>query len=139
MTSPFSFPDWVPPWAQLLVLILGTMLALCFALMPFSVFGVKSRLESVEARLDEIQGEIRSLAHRLPEPGVAPVEEPLPQPQPQRPTVRAAAAVARPPVPPSAWAPEAAPRRPIGATSQPLRGEPDSPRPRLEPRIDRSR
>ena len=37
-----------------------------FLFMPFSVFGVKGRLEAVEARLDEIQGEIRSLVLRLP-------------------------------------------------------------------------
>ena len=28
MTSPIASPDWVPPWAQLLVLIVGIMLAL---------------------------------------------------------------------------------------------------------------
>src|ERR1700735_2942168 len=73
MTIPLIFPDWVPGWAQLLVLILAIMLGLAFLMMPFSVFGVKSRLEGVEARLDEIQGEIRTLAHRLPEPSPPPV------------------------------------------------------------------
>ncbi len=130
MPSPIPFPDWVPAWAQLLLLIVGIMLALAFLLMPFSVFGVKSRLEAVEARLDEIQGEIRTLALRLPDPGrrgylddepplraAAPPERPLP---------------ARPPIPPAAWAAEDVPRRPIGA-------EPQLARPRLEPRIDRGR
>ncbi len=107
MTSPISFPDWVPPWAQLLLLILGIMLALAFALMPFSVFGLKSRLEAVEARLDEIQGEIRALALRLPEaPRRAAFDDP-------------------PPIPPAAWAVDATPRRPIGAPA------------RVEPRIKR--
>lgn len=68
MTSPLPLPDWVPWWVHL-VLLLGLLLfGLLFLLMPFSVFGVKARLEGVEARLDEIQGEIRSLALRLPEP-----------------------------------------------------------------------
>ena len=34
--------------------------------MPFSVLGVKTRLEVIEGRLDEIQQEIRHLALRLP-------------------------------------------------------------------------
>jgi hypothetical protein len=69
MTLPFEFPDWMPWWLQLLAVVVGVLLSLCFLLMPFSVFGVKTRLEAVEARLDEIQGEIRRLALRLPEPG----------------------------------------------------------------------
>jgi len=110
MTSPIAFPDWVPPWAQLLVLIVGIMLALAFAMMPFSVFGLKSRLEGIEARLDEIQGEIRALALRLPEtPRRAALDEGRP---------------ASPPIPPAAWAPDG-PRRPIGAPG------------RVEPRIGR--
>ena len=40
--------------------------------MPFSVFGVKGRLDGVEARLDEIQAEIRALSLRLPEPIAGP-------------------------------------------------------------------
>jgi hypothetical protein len=102
----------VPPWAQLLVLIVGIMLALALLMMPFSVFGLKSRLEGVEARLDEIQGEIRALALRLPEtPRRGSGEE---------------ARTASPPIPPAAWAPDG-PRRPIGA-----------PPGRVEPRIGRS-
>ncbi len=83
MTIPLLFPDWVPGWAQLLVLILAIMLGLAFLMMPFSVFGLKSRLEGVEARLDEIQGEIRALAHRLPEPTHPPVP-PAAREQPRR-------------------------------------------------------
>ncbi len=47
--------------------------------MPFSVIGVKGRLEGVEARLDEIQGEIRSLALRLPDPGRQELENGAPR------------------------------------------------------------
>ena len=133
MTSPFAFPEWVPPWAQLVLLILGIMLALAFALMPFSVFGLKSRLEVLEARLDEIQGEIRTRAFRLPErprgAGPAVFEEPPPPARQQQ-----AGPVVRPPVPPASWAPDSEPRRPIGAA------RPDAgPRPRVEPKIDRGR
>ncbi len=69
MTSPLPFPEWVPWWVHLVVLLGALLFALLFLLMPFSVFGVKARLEGIEVRLDEIQGEIRSLALRLPEPG----------------------------------------------------------------------
>lgn len=68
MTSPLPLPDWVPPWAQLAILVAALLFGLMFLLMPFAVFGVKGRLDLLEARLDEIQGEIRSLALRLPEP-----------------------------------------------------------------------
>lgn len=67
MTLPYTLPDWVPWWVSLVVIVPAILLALAFLCMPFSVFGVKGRLEGVEARLDEIQGEIRSLALRLPE------------------------------------------------------------------------
>jgi hypothetical protein len=87
MGLPFSFPDWMPAWLQLLVVVVGIMLLLCFAFMPFSVFGVKTRLEGLEARLDEIQGEIRLLALRQPEPG--------------RPPHRAGARTPRPPADPA--------------------------------------
>ncbi len=69
MISPLPLPDWVPWWANLAILIAGLLFALMFLLMPFAVFGVKGRLDLIEARLDEIQGEIRSLSLRLPEPG----------------------------------------------------------------------
>ncbi len=70
MIPPLPLPDWVPWWANLAILIAVSLFALMFLLMPFAVFGVKGRLEALEARLDEIQGEIRSLSLRLPEPGL---------------------------------------------------------------------
>ena len=70
MTSPLPLPEWVPPWAQLAILIAVLLFGIMFLLMPFAVFGVKGRLDLLEARLDEIQGEIRSLALRLPEPNL---------------------------------------------------------------------
>ncbi len=69
MTIPFTLPDWVPAWVSFALVVVAVLFLLAFLLMPFSVFGLKGRLEGVEARLDEIQREIRSLALRLPEPG----------------------------------------------------------------------
>jgi hypothetical protein len=103
MTIPFAFPDWVPSWVQLLLVIVAVLAALAFLLMPFSVFGVKSRLEQVELRLEEIQAELRLLAHRLPEP----VRGPFYEDEPIRAPDRARADLpARPPIPPAPVLPE---------------------------------
>lgn len=71
MTLPFSMgtislPDWMPPWLPLLLAIPALLYALLLLSVPFSVFGLRARLESIEERLDEIQGEIRTLSLRLP-------------------------------------------------------------------------
>lgn len=71
MTLPFTLPDWLPWWVPLVLVVPALLYALAFLFMPFSVIGVKGRLDVIEARLDEIQGEIRSLALRLREPGAA--------------------------------------------------------------------
>lgn len=97
-------PPGLPEWAGLVILVVLGLVALAYLLMPFSVFGVKSRLEALEAQLDEIQTEIRSLAIRMPEPGRRrpPVEEdwvapPTPRaPEPARSTTP-------PAPPPAAW------------------------------------
>ncbi len=150
MPSFSSLPPWLPWWVPLVVAVPVLLYALVFLLMPFSVFGLKSRLEGVEARLDEIQGEIRSLAMRLPEPergmpvrGELPLrgemartelgrgelgrdEAPLPRPRVEQ---------ARPPIPP-------APVRPEADRDETRRRAPDEPpeRPRLsgraEPRLN---
>ena len=110
MTSPLPLPDWVPWWVHLVLLLAVLLFGLVFALMPFSVFGVKSRLDTIEARLDEIQGEIRSLALRLPEPLPEPLHDAYAHPDPR---------ADRPPIPP-------APRR-----AEPPRGMPGRTEPRL--------
>ena len=69
MQLPFTLPDWAPPWVGFVILVIGVLFLLAFLLMPFNVFGLRGRLDGVEARLDEIQREIRSLILRLPEPG----------------------------------------------------------------------
>ncbi len=67
MVSFLPLPDWVPWWVHVAVLSLLGLFALMLLLMPFSVFGTKARLEAIEARLDEIQGEIRTIALRMPD------------------------------------------------------------------------
>ena len=105
MNLPFTLPDWLPWWAPILLLVPALMWALAFLFMPFSVIGLKGRLEAMEAQLEELQSDVRSLSHRLPEklrqssyddiyapPGstAAPrQEEPL--------------SVSRPPIPPAAY------------------------------------
>ncbi len=124
MPIPFSFPDWMPWWLQLLVVVIGILLGLSFLFMPFSVFGVKSRLEAVEARLDEIQGEIRSLALRLPEPGRGTGYD-------DDVVLRASAPIQKgrtpPPIPPAAWDADGPPSR--AAARLPTRAEPRLSRP----------
>jgi len=109
MTLPFTLPDWLPWWGPILVLIPALLYALAFLFMPFGVIGVKGRLDTIEARLDEIQGEIRSLALRLPEPlrGAA-YEELTPFVGPERPA-RAEPVISRPPIPPAPHYPDAEP------------------------------
>ena len=136
MTLPFTLPDWLPWWSSFALLVILGLYGLAFLLMPFSVFGLKGRLDAVEARLDEIQGEIRSLALRLPEAGGRYDEEPMLRPPiPPAPRIdepRAAdtrvrdirpALVDRPPPPAN---------RPVV-----VRGRPDASRgPRAEPSFD---
>lgn len=101
----------LPDWTGLVVLVLLLLVGLAYLLMPFSVFGVKSRLEAIETQLDEIQTEMRTLALRIPEPGRRrpPVEDDWVEPpattarraEPDPPPPRAT-----PPVPPPAAWPE---------------------------------
>ena len=101
MTLPFSLPDWLPWWVPLVLLIPALLYGLAFLFMPFSVIGVKSRLDMLDARLDEIQNEVRHLALRLPEAGAAVDFEDIYQPEPAEPE-RRTPIVTRPPVPPAA-------------------------------------
>lgn len=68
MVAMLGLPSWVPWWLPLLVLVPGVAWLLAMLPMPFAVLGLRGRLEGIEARLDELQAEIRSLALRLPEP-----------------------------------------------------------------------
>ena len=74
MTLPFTLPDWLPWWVPVLLLIPVLLYALAFLFMPFSVIGVKSRLEMIDARLDELQNEIRHLMLHMPDAAGQPVD-----------------------------------------------------------------
>ena len=103
----------LPDWVGLVALLAAGLVALAYLLMPFSVFGVKGRLGAIEAQLDEIQTEIRSLALRLPEPARRrpAVEDEWIDPPAQPVPAREAYAPPRatPPIPPPAAYPDTAP------------------------------
>ena len=143
MTLPFALPDWLPWWVPLLLLVPALLYALAFLFMPFSVIGVKGRLDVIEARLDEIQGEIRSLALRLREPGAADFRgadfEEVYAPRTDDPAARAPQVSQRPPIPPAAHELEDRTARGAGWSNRAPRRDPprDAPRGgRAEPRID---
>ena len=155
MNLPFALPAWLPWWASLVLLVAAGLWGLAFLLVPFSVIGVKARLEGLEARLDELHAEIRTLALRLQESGAAAAfDEAYAIPAPPRPAaappLRRPAAVPRPPIPPSG--PLGVPPAPLPSTPiRPAREMPApegtreplaAPRPprregRIEPRFDR--
>ena len=91
----------MPAWTGLGVLLVLALFALAWLCMPFSVFGLKSRMEMLEAQLEDLQAEIRALAMRLaelprPGPGVSndyfEIDPPRRDPPPE--------VSATPPVPP---------------------------------------
>ena len=108
MAVPSLLPDWLPPWLQLAMLVVVLLIVLLFLAVPFSVIGLKGRLDSIEARLDEVHGEIRSLNLRLPEEGETSYRSGWAPPERLAP---------RPPIPPS------------------TRGRGDDRPPRSEPRL----
>jgi hypothetical protein len=101
MTLPFALPDWLPWWVPLVLLIPALLYLLAFLFMPFSVIGVKGRLDALEARLDEIQHELRLLILRLPEAGPQVDYDEIYHPEPVEPS-RRAPLMTRPPIPPAA-------------------------------------
>lgn len=143
MTFPIALPEWVPSWVPLALMIPLGLYALALIFMPFAVLGVKSRLEAIELRLDEIQGEIRSLALRLPEPlrDTADFDDsyisPPPQQQQRPPRAEPRPEVGpRPPIPP-AWQPGeklAAVERKLASVRR--AAEPDHDAGRAEPRLN---
>ena len=103
MNLPFPVPDWLPWWAVLLIVVPALLYALAFLFMPFSVIGVKGRMDVLEARLDEIQHEIRQLSLRMPEPGQTVDYEEIYDPERHEPPpVRRHVTNDRPPIPPAA-------------------------------------
>jgi hypothetical protein len=152
MLQSLNLPDWLPWWVPLALLVPALLWALSFLFMPFSVFGVKSRLELIEARLDEIQNEIRHVALRLPAGvGPGPDYDDVYPPRMQEP--RADRVMSRPPIPPARHelynaqtqdmhqdppgAPPLEDRPPPAPNARPARRNEPPPRPvRSEPRLD---
>ncbi|HEY4040786.1 MAG TPA: hypothetical protein VGM32_02965 [Rhodopila sp.] len=144
MNTLITFPDWVPWWVPFVLIVPALLYALAFLFMPFSVLGVKTRLEVIEGRLDEIQQEIRHLALRLPvgprEMDFEDVYAPVQQASRRNLTVSD-----RPPIPPAAhdlYDDNHARERPAPApNARPARRqEPVIVRPeRSEPKLDRQR
>jgi len=101
MLQMLNLPDWLPWWVPLVLLVPTLLWALSFLFMPFSVFGVKSRLEIIEARLEEIQNELRHVALRLPaSSGPGPDYDDVYPPRSQEPRT-ADRITSRPPIPPA--------------------------------------
>ncbi len=140
MNLPYDLPAWLPWWIPLVLVVPALLWILAFLLVPFSVIGLKSRMEGLEARLDEIQTEIRTVVLRLPEAGHAvEFDELYTPPEPVQPT-RRVPVISRPPIPPAAH--QLAPEEPDEAPppgSVPRNGRrADPPRreSRTEPRLD---
>lgn len=72
----------LPEWTGLVALLVLLLLALCLVVMPFSVFGLKGRLDSIEAQLDDLRAELRMMASRQPEVRREYGEAALPMPEP---------------------------------------------------------
>lgn len=83
MPLTLPLPDWVPWWGQLAILVVAILFGLAFLMMPFAVFGLKSRLDFLEAQLDDIHAELRMLAMRLPE-----IDRPIARAAPPEPEVQ---------------------------------------------------
>lgn len=137
------FPDWLPWWAVVLIAIPAAFYVIALLLMPFSVFGVKGRLDVIDARLDELQGELRYLSLRQPGAAAATAmaEETLGRSPPPLPPARSEAPpasrriVSDPPPrnePDDRWADEEDDRRDRRAA----RRRPEARGPRSEPRLN---
>ena len=66
MPSFLQLPADLPWWATLAIVVPGAIYGLLLLAMPFSVFGLRSRLDQIDDQLSEIQQELRALAGRLP-------------------------------------------------------------------------
>ncbi|CAK7192096.1 hypothetical protein COMNV_00279 [Commensalibacter sp. Nvir] len=63
----FFFPDWIPGWLQILLIVAVVFLVVCYLLMPFAVFGIKGRLRYLNQHLEDMQAQLNVVLKRLPE------------------------------------------------------------------------
>ncbi len=92
MPSFLQLPADLPWWATLAIVVPGAIYGLLLLAMPFSVFGLKSRLDQIEGQLDDIQQELRTLAMRQPAAGALPQAQNSPRrppPEADLPRIRA--------------------------------------------------
>ncbi|MGE4482680.1 hypothetical protein [Acidocella sp.] len=64
MSLPLSLPDWMPGWLFLALAVPALLWVLAFLMVPFSVFGVKARLEALEGELNALHEELRVMQMR---------------------------------------------------------------------------
>lgn len=64
MTLPFAIPAWMPGWLFLALVIPALLWFLAFLMVPFNVFGVKARLETIENELAELNEQVRVMQLR---------------------------------------------------------------------------
>jgi hypothetical protein len=57
-------PDWMPGWAFLALAVLALLWFLAFLLVPFSVIGLKARLESLEGQVEAMHEDLRVMGMR---------------------------------------------------------------------------
>ncbi len=126
MSLNLPLPDWVPWWAQLVILILAILFGFAFLMMPFAVFGLKGRLDFLEAQLDDIHAELRMVATRLPDPNRAPLREPVFEEMPRQAPGRSPSPV-QTPEPPYVEPARTGPLHPSPAPHQEPQQEPARP------------
>jgi hypothetical protein len=141
---PFPLPDWMPGWLFLVIAVPALLWVLAFLMVPFSVFGVKARLEAMEGELAAIQEELRVMQLRasgaLPA-ALRPLDPPEDVPDFGLLKRRSAPAAAEEPRPSRPPIPEPHPPRGAAVPSErivpPHRDPPPPPKPRrIEPRLD---
>ncbi len=165
LNLPFTLPGWMPAWLFLLLALPALLWVLAFLLMPFSVFGLKARLEALEEQIDSLHEDMRTMNLRAagglpPAPSdFAPYddipafsrikkaavvhEEPiLPPPRPVQPAPRPVQPAPRPVQPPPQVqpVPRAVPplsaRERLSPTPTPAPAPAPKPFRRTEPRLD---
>jgi hypothetical protein len=95
MSAMPAIPDWLPGWVPALLVSAAALYALVLLAMPFSVFGLKGRLDDIEGQLDEISARLDDIQMAL-RAGAGPEHPPARAPEPAPPQVEAAT----PPMPP---------------------------------------
>lgn len=162
LNLPFALPGWMPAWLFLLLALPALLWGLAFLLMPFSVFGLKARLEALEEQIDSLHEDLRMMTLRAsgglpPAPSefhpyddvpafsrikkaqVAHEEPMMPPPRPVQPAPRPVQPPPPPPVQPvSRTVPPFSPRERLSPTPAPAHTPAPAPKPfrRTEPRLD---